>query len=82
MDLWHAQNISYMMNIMTAKFHVNNVCGLGKKIAWNMPPTPPPSHLKWSWKSPGKVGLNYFTDYEKWPGSIKANFVGCVLGIW
>ena len=32
MALWHAQNISYMMNIMTAKFHVNNVCGLGKKL--------------------------------------------------
>ena len=30
MILLYTQNISHMMNIMPAKFHVNNVCGLGK----------------------------------------------------
>ena len=40
MVLWHAQNISYMMNIMTAKFHVTNVCGVGKKYLKYAPTSP------------------------------------------
>ena len=40
MVLWHAQNISCIMNIMIAKFHVNNVCGLRKNCLKYTPTSP------------------------------------------
>ena len=65
---------------MTAKFHVSNVCGLGKKLP-QICSLPPPSHVKWSGKFPCKIGLNYFINYEKLPAPIRANVLGCILGI-
>ena len=68
-----------MMKIMTAKFHVNKVCGLGKNCLKYA--LPPPLHVKWNLKFPCKIGLNYFTNCEKVTGPIRAKFLQCVLGI-
>ena len=48
MVLWHAKNIFHMMNIMTAKFHVNNLCVFEKKyLKYTRPPLPQP-HCMWN----------------------------------
>ena len=48
MILWHAQNISYMMIIMTTKFHNDNVCDLPKKRLKYIPSPLPLLHRMWN----------------------------------